>query len=50
NFSWGFRSQHSGGSQFLFGDGSTKLLSQEIEHTLYQKLGGKADGNAVGSF
>jgi len=50
NFSWGFRSKHSGGSQFLFGDGSTKLLSQEIEHTLYQKLGGKADGNAVGSF
>jgi prepilin-type N-terminal cleavage/methylation domain-containing protein len=47
NFSWGFRSQHAGGAQFLFGDGATKMLSEAIDHTVYQRLGGKADGMVV---
>jgi prepilin-type processing-associated H-X9-DG protein len=44
NYSWGFRSQHPGGAQFLFGDGSVKFLSQTIDHQNYQRLGGRAEG------
>lgn len=47
NYSWGFRSRHPGAAQFLFGDGSTRALSDSINHTLYQRLGGKADGGVV---
>ena len=50
NYSWGFRSRHPGGAQFLFGDGSVKLLSKSINHTTYQRLGGKADGNVTGDY
>lgn len=47
NWSWGFRSRHTGGAQFLFGDGSVAFLSENIDHQVYQYLGGRADGNAV---
>jgi prepilin-type N-terminal cleavage/methylation domain-containing protein/prepilin-type processing-associated H-X9-DG protein len=41
----GFKSAHAGGAQFLLGDGSVRLLSDGIDHQLYQYLGAKADGN-----
>ncbi len=47
NLSWGFRSLHVGGAQFLFGDGSVHFLSQNIDHITYQRLGGRADANPV---
>jgi len=47
NYSWGFRSRHPGAAQFLFGDGSTKALADSINHTVYQRLGGKADGGVI---
>ena len=50
NYSWGFRSQHTGGAQFLFVDGSVKFLSENIDYNTYQRLGGRADGNTVGDF
>jgi len=50
NFSWGFRSAHPGGAQFLLGDGSARYVSQTIDNTTYQRLGGKADGAAVGDY
>ncbi len=50
NFSWGFRSRHPGGANFLLGDGSVRLIPQTIDHTTYQRLGGKADGNPIGNF
>ena len=50
NYSWGFRSMHVGGAQFLFVDGSVKFLSENIDYTTYQRLGGRADGNTVGDF
>lgn len=51
NWSWGFRSMHSGGSQFLFVDGSVHFLSASINHAqTYQALGGKADNKSVGDF
>jgi hypothetical protein len=32
---------------FVFGDGSTKLLQESIDHLTYQRLGAKADRQAV---
>jgi prepilin-type N-terminal cleavage/methylation domain-containing protein/prepilin-type processing-associated H-X9-DG protein len=50
NFSWGFRSRHPGGAQFLLGDGSVRFIPQNINHTTYQRLGGRNDGLSVGNF
>jgi prepilin-type N-terminal cleavage/methylation domain-containing protein/prepilin-type processing-associated H-X9-DG protein len=50
NYSWGFRSLHTGGAQFLFVDGSVHFLSQNIDHPTYQRLGGRADGQTVGEY
>lgn len=47
NFSWGFRSMHTGGAHFLLVDGSTHFLSENIDHQVYQSLGGRRDGNTV---
>ena len=46
----GFKSRHPGGAHFLLGDGSLKFLSDAIDFTLYQRIGAKADGRAVGEF
>jgi prepilin-type N-terminal cleavage/methylation domain-containing protein len=43
----GFNSQHVGGAQFLFGDGAVRFVSQNINVTLYYRLGNRKDGNAV---
>jgi prepilin-type N-terminal cleavage/methylation domain-containing protein/prepilin-type processing-associated H-X9-DG protein len=43
----GFRSTHPGGAQFVFGDGSTHFLREEIDMWNYQYLGAKADGHTV---
>jgi prepilin-type N-terminal cleavage/methylation domain-containing protein len=50
NYSWGFRSNHVGGAQFLFVDGTVRFISENIDYTTYQRLGGRFDGNAVGDF
>jgi prepilin-type N-terminal cleavage/methylation domain-containing protein/prepilin-type processing-associated H-X9-DG protein len=50
NLSWGFRSKHTGGAQFLFVDGSVHFLSQNIDYQTYQRLGGRKDGQTVGTF
>lgn len=44
----GFKSAHSGGAQFLFGDGSVHFLGETINHQVYQYLGAKNDGNTIG--
>ena len=44
NFSWGFRSYHPAGANFLMGDGSVQFLNTEINYNIYQAYGGKADG------
>jgi prepilin-type N-terminal cleavage/methylation domain-containing protein/prepilin-type processing-associated H-X9-DG protein len=47
----GFKSLHPGGAQFLLGDGSVRLLQDQIAHpTVYQFLGAKSDGQAVSAF
>jgi prepilin-type N-terminal cleavage/methylation domain-containing protein/prepilin-type processing-associated H-X9-DG protein len=50
NFSWGFRSRHPNGANFLLGDGSVRFITQTVDHTTYQRLGGRADGNPVGNY
>ncbi|MCE2805299.1 MAG: DUF1559 domain-containing protein [Gemmataceae bacterium] len=40
---WGFKSEHSGGANFLFGDGAVRFISQSIDHRMYQLLGCRDD-------
>jgi prepilin-type N-terminal cleavage/methylation domain-containing protein/prepilin-type processing-associated H-X9-DG protein len=47
NVSWGFKSYHTNGANFLFGDGSVRFLSQSIDHRTYQYLGGRNDAQPV---
>jgi len=47
NMSWGFRSYHTNGANFLFGDGSVKFVSQNIDMRTYQLLGCRNDGQSV---
>lgn len=46
----GFKSAHSGGAFFLFGDGSVRFIPEEIDHATYQLLGAKNDGQVVTPF
>jgi prepilin-type N-terminal cleavage/methylation domain-containing protein/prepilin-type processing-associated H-X9-DG protein len=50
NVSWGFKSNHSGGTNFLFGDGSVRYVSETIDHRTYQLLGCRNDGQAIPNF
>ncbi|VTS04520.1 DUF1559 domain-containing protein [Tuwongella immobilis] len=47
NVSWGFRSRHTGGANFVFADGSVSFLSANIDRNVYQYLGARADGQPV---
>jgi prepilin-type N-terminal cleavage/methylation domain-containing protein/prepilin-type processing-associated H-X9-DG protein len=47
NLSWGFRSRHSGGTNFAFADGSVQFLTQGIDMRTYQLLGCRNDGLPV---
>jgi len=42
--SQGFKSEHAGGAQFVFGDASVAFLSESIDYRVYQALGGRKDG------
>jgi prepilin-type processing-associated H-X9-DG protein len=47
NTAMGFKSRHPGGVNFLFADGSTTFLKDEIDYTTYQMLGARSDGEAI---
>ncbi len=47
NTSMGFKSQHPGGALFVFCDGSVHFLSETIDHTTYQALGDRRDGEVI---
>jgi prepilin-type N-terminal cleavage/methylation domain-containing protein/prepilin-type processing-associated H-X9-DG protein len=47
NVAMGFKSLHSGGANFVFCDGSAHFLTDSIDYTTYQRLGARADGEAV---
>lgn len=44
NYSWGFRSQHDAGAQFVFADGSVHFVPQTVNYNTYQYLGTRNDG------
>ena len=50
NYSWGFRSAHTGGAHFLLGDGTVRFIGENISYQTYQRLGGRCDGQVVGEF
>lgn len=47
NLSWGFKSRHTGGANFLFGDGTVRFLQQNIDHRTYNLLGCRNDNQPV---
>ncbi len=50
NYSWGFKSTHTGGVHFLLVDGTVRFINESLDYNSYQRLGGRADGNTVGEF
>ncbi len=48
-FVGGFSSHHPNGANFLFCDGSVRLLSQSIDRRVYRFLGNRADGQLIGA-
>lgn len=44
---WGYKSNHPGGVNVVFVDGSVHFLNQNIDMRTYQHLGCRDDGNAV---
>ena len=44
----GFGSRHPHGANFVFGDGSIRFLRNGINLRIYQQLGHRADGEAIG--
>jgi prepilin-type processing-associated H-X9-DG protein len=47
NVSWGFKSRHTGGANFVFADGSVRFLPQSIDIRTYNQLGCRNDGQPV---
>ena len=45
-----FGSNHTGGAQFLMGDGAVKFVSQNIDFNLYQSLATRDGGEVVSDF
>jgi prepilin-type N-terminal cleavage/methylation domain-containing protein/prepilin-type processing-associated H-X9-DG protein len=48
NYVGGFASWHPMGNNFLFADGSVRLLKQSIDQHVYRSLGNRGDGNLIG--
>ncbi len=44
----GFKSQHKGGAQFVFADGSVHFIPETIDYMTYQRLGCRRDGEPIG--
>lgn len=45
-----FKSQHTGGAQFLLCDGSVRFISENIDYRNYQRLGDRRDNEPLGAF
>ncbi len=40
----GFSSDHTGGANFLMGDGAVQFITESMDHSVLQQLGNRADG------
>ena len=49
-YAYGFKSRHPGGVQFTMADGSVRFVTQNINHTMYQFLGGRDEGSPLSDF
>jgi prepilin-type N-terminal cleavage/methylation domain-containing protein/prepilin-type processing-associated H-X9-DG protein len=47
HITWGAKSNHTGGANFAFVDGSIHFIGQNIDHRTYQYLGCRSDGQTV---
>lgn len=45
-----YSSNHTGGAQFVLGDGSVRFFSDSLDVTLLERLGERADGDLLGAF
>jgi prepilin-type N-terminal cleavage/methylation domain-containing protein/prepilin-type processing-associated H-X9-DG protein len=45
-----FGSKHTGGANFLLGDGSVRFITQTIDPGTYSALGTRANGDTIGNF
>jgi len=50
NVSWGFKSNHTAGANFVFADGSVHFLNERIDHRTYNQLGCRNDGQVPGPY
>ncbi len=50
NKSWGFKSNHTNGANFLFADGSVHFLTQSIDMKTYVLLGCRNDGQPIPNY
>ena len=46
----GFKSDHSGGGQFVMGDNSVRFIQTDIDYRIYNHLGTRAGEEPVGAF
>ncbi len=47
NTSGGFKSDHTGGANFVLADGSVQFFSQSIDYLTYQQMGSRNDGESL---
>ena len=45
----GFSSEHPGGANFAFADGSLRFLSENMDQTVYRQLAHRRDGKPAGA-
>ncbi|MFT5325415.1 MAG: prepilin-type N-terminal cleavage/methylation domain-containing protein [Planctomycetaceae bacterium] len=46
----GFSSWHTGGMQAVLGDGTVRMLSENMDSTIYENLSRRSDGKTLGEF
>lgn len=47
NTSMGFKSSHPGGVMFVFMDGAVRYVDEMTDHTVYQAMGDRSDGQSI---